>query len=258
MKQPKILVVDIETAPLLAYVWGMWDQNVGLNQIHQDWYVLSWSAKWVGSSKVMYADLRDAKDKHTDKTLLPGIWKLLDEADIVVGQNSKKFDTKKLNARFVMNGMQPPSSYKHIDTMLLAKKHFGFTSNKLEYMTDKLCTKHKKIKHAEFGGFELWKECLAGNKKAWREMERYNRMDVLSTEELYTKLIPWDSTINLNIYREEGVVPQCSCGSVKLHRRGYYYTAVAKYQKWRCEKCGKETRTGKNLLELEHHKAVVR
>ena len=255
---PKILVVDIESAPIVSYTWGLFDQNVGLNQIKQDWYILSWSAKWLGEDKVMYQDLRGKERTKTDKSLLKGIWDLLNEADIVVGQNSKRFDVKKLNARFVLNGFQPPSVYKQIDTLVLAKKHFAFTSNKLEYMTDKLCTTHKKIKHVEFGGFELWKECLAGNKKAWAQMEAYNKADVLSTEELYTKLIPWDSSLNFNIYRPEGVVSQCSCGSVKLNRRGYYYTSVAKYQKWRCMKCGKETYAGKNLLELKHHKGVVR
>ena len=86
------------------------------------------------------------------------MWKLLDEADIVIGQNSKAFDIKKLNARFIIHGMQPPSSYRQIDTKILAKKHFNFTSNKLEYLSDKLNVKYKKQTKRKFSGFEMWKE----------------------------------------------------------------------------------------------------
>src|SRR5690606_2512370 len=107
-------------------------------------------------SKVMYQDQRKAKDVRNDKELLRGIWNLLDEADIVITQNGKAFDVKKLNARFLLNGFQPPSSYRHIDTKILAKKTFALTSSKLEYMTSKLCTKYKKLSHKKYPGFSLW------------------------------------------------------------------------------------------------------
>ena len=120
--RPKVLVFDVETAPIMSYVWRLWDQNVGLNQIEQDWHIMSWAAKWLDdpADKIMYMDQRKAKNIEDDSKILRGIWKLLDEADIVITQNGKKFDQKKLNARFVLNGFQPPSSYKHIDTKQLA------------------------------------------------------------------------------------------------------------------------------------------
>lgn len=194
VKTPKILVFDIETAPILAHVWGLFDQNVGLNQIQSDWHVLSWSAKWLGDppSKVMYQDQRNAKDVTNDKKILESIRDLLNEADLVVTQNGVKFDSKKLNARFLFHEIESPSSYRHRDTLRMAKKHFNFTSYKLEYMTDKFCKKYKKLKHKKFPGHELWKECLKGNKEAWNEMEKYNKHDVLATEELYNVLKQWD------------------------------------------------------------------
>ncbi len=233
---PKILLLDVETAPMLGYVWGLWENNVALNQVKSDWHLLSWAAKWFGDKKVMYQDQRNAKNIENDKAILQGIWNLLDEADIIITQNGKSFDSKKLNARFILNGMKPPSPYKHIDTLIIAKKHFAFTSNKLEYMSDKLCTKYKKIKHAEFGGFELWKECLAGNPKAWREMERYNKYDVLALEELYTKLQPWDNSIDFNVYSDDDSI-KCNCGSSSLSKRGFHFTASGKYQRFQCQSC---------------------
>jgi hypothetical protein len=256
-KGPKVLIFDIETAPMLNYCWGIWEQNVGLNQIRSDWYVLSWSAKWLhdAPNKVMYMDQRNEKNIEDDSKLLKGIWKLLDEADVVITQNGRSFDVKKLNARFILNGFQPPSSYKHIDTKLIAKRHFGFTSNKLEYMSEKLCKKYKKQKHSKFSGFEMWRECLAGNLKAWKEMEKYNKYDVLALEELYTKLIPWDNSVNFNLYHddEENV---CKCGSIQLIKNGFYYTNVGKYQRYRCKDCGSETRGRANLLSKEKKNAL--
>jgi hypothetical protein len=190
---PKVLLLDIETSPIIASVWSIWNQDVPLNMIEKDWSVLSYSAKLLGDKKMYYDDVRGQKDVNDDSKLLKGIWKLLDEADVIVTQNGKKFDIKKLNARFIINGMQPPSSFKHIDTKQIASKNFAFTSNKLEYMAQKLGLKQQKSKHKKFSGFELWRQCLANNLDAWKEMEHYNKQDVLTLEELYLKLRGWDN-----------------------------------------------------------------
>lgn len=250
-KMPKVLVLDIETAPLISYTWGLFDQNVGLEQIKQDWHLLSFAARWYGSpeDQIFYKDQRDAIDIEDDSELLKIVWSLIDEADIILTQNGVSFDMKKLNARFVLNGMKPPSSYKNIDTLQIAKKVFGFTSNKLAYMTDKLCTKYKKQSHREFSGFELWKECLAGNPKAWKAMEQYNKYDVLSLEELYNKLAAWDtSSINFSVYSNSTEF-RCNCGSAEFKLNGYVYTKKSKFQRYICESCGKEHRDSKNLFD---------
>lgn len=246
----KILLLDIETSPIISYTWGLFDQNVALNQVKKDWNVLAWAAKWLGDSpsKIMYQDQRHAKDIHDDSGILKKVWSLLDEADVVITQNGKKFDIKKLNARFVLNGMQPPSSFKQIDTLVIAKKIFSFTSNKLEYMTGKLCTKYKKLKVKKFQGFELWSECLKGNISAWREMEKYNKYDVLSLEELYAKLRAWDNGgVDFNVYNE-GLTTRCVCGSSYFIKRGFFFSNVGKFQRYKCKSCGAETRDRVSVL----------
>lgn len=254
-KGPKVLIFDIETAPMLGYVWSLWENNVSLDQLHSDWHVLSWSAKWLDDapSKIMYQDQRKAKDVSDDKKLLKGIWDLLDEADVVITQNGKAFDHKKLNARFIYHGFQPPSSYKHIDTMIIAKKHFAFTSNKLAYMSDKFCKKYKKLKPTKFPGFSMWLECLAGNIAAWKEMEKYNKYDVLALEELYYKLIPWDNTIDFSLYNDD-LAPVCSCGSKDFKENGYAYTSMGRYKRYKCKRCGSESRGKTNLLGKDKRK----
>lgn len=253
---PKVLIFDIETSPIEAYVWGLWKNDVGLNQIKADWFVLSWSAKWLGEDEVMYMDNRKATDVSNDRKLLRGIWKLLDEADVVITQNGINFDIKKLNARFIIQGFQPPSSVRHIDTCKIAKKYFAFTSNKLAYMTDKINTKYKKLDHGKFPGFMLWSECLKGNQEAWEEMELYNKHDVLSLEELYNKLIAWENAApDFNIFHDEEI-NVCKCGSTNFMKNGYYYTPAGKYQKVRCKKCGAEQRSSDNLLSTAKRKSL--
>jgi DNA polymerase elongation subunit (family B) len=254
-EKPKILLYDIETAPMLGYVWGLWDNNIALNQLEKDWHIISWSAKWMGEDKVMYEDQRNAKVFEDETIIVKKLWKLLNQADVVITHNGKKFDQKKLNARFLALGLQPPGKRKHIDTLQIAKREFAFTSNKLEYLTDKFCVKNKKSTHAKFPGFKLWTECMKGNVEAWKEMEAYNRMDVVSLEELYLKLMPWDNTLDFNIFhdREEAF---CSCGSTEFNKNGFSYTSTGKYQRFACRKCGKEMRGNTNLLTKEKRKSL--
>lgn len=248
---PKVLLFDIETAPLEVYTWGIWDVNVALNQIKQDWTVLSWAAKWLGSDEMMYTDLRASRNKRNDRKLLRDIWRLLDEADIVITQNGRSFDVKKLNARFVINGFQPPSSYRHMDTKIIAKKHFGFTSFKLEYMAEVLDLKFKKSSHKKFIGQDLWTQCLANNQAAWTEMELYNKADVLTLEELYKRISPWDGATSFSSVAGETV---CKCGKTNLIKNGFYYTNSATHQRYKCKSCGAEMRDRKNLINFKNIK----
>lgn len=238
MSKPKILICDIESLPIEAYVWGLFDQNPGVSMMKTDWTLLSWAAKWLGEKKVYYQDTRHKRDKRDDKECARGIWKMLDQADIVIWQNGDSFDRKKLNARFILNGLNPPSPYRTIDTKKLAKKTFGFTSNSLEYMSDKLCVKYKKLKHKNFPGFEMWRECLKGNLQAFKEMEKYNKHDVLATEEVYERLSPWHQPIDFNVYDPERITNQCNCGSSNLKRAGFAFTAAGKFQRYQCVDCG--------------------
>lgn len=236
MYKQKVLVFDIETAPMLAYVWGTRDQNISLNQIKSDWYVIAWAAKWLGSpvSEVAYFDQRKAKVLSDDRAILRVLWQLLDEADIVVTQNGTKFDSRKLNARFILHGMRPPSPYKHLDTYQILSRVADFTSDKLEYYTDKLCKKYKKLSHSKFPGMELWKQCLAGNLKAWDEMEEYNIHDVLSTEELYMNTRAWTPKSAPDVH-----LTGCGICGERQQQKGYYVNRTGKLPRLHCQGCGK-------------------
>lgn len=239
MDKPNVWIIDIETFPLTASVWGLRDQNIALNQIKSDWSVMAWGAKKLGdpASKVIYKDVRGQKNLRDDSKILKDIWKILDEADIVITQNGQSFDGPKLNARFMLHGMPPPSPYKHLDTYRIVKRVAEFTSNKLEYLTEKLCTKYKKLSHGKFPGQSLWNECEKDNKEAWDEMKKYNIHDVLSTEELYLKIRAWapESMPTPHDSRDSG---QCKvCGSSDIESRGVYQLKSGDYKKIHCLNC---------------------
>lgn len=252
-KGPKILFIDIELKPILAQVWALWDQNVGLNQIQEDWSILSYCAKWKGSDEIVYEDLSGQRDFEDDSKLLPNLWKLLNEADVVVGQNSKRFDVKKINARLVLNGYPKPSTFRQIDTLLIAKAQFGFTSNKLEYMTERLCTQYKKLPHKKFPGHLLWSECLKGNAEAWQEMKDYNINDVLSLEELYDIISSWDNSLpNWDVYVDEIL------DMSEWEEDGFHYTNLGKYKRYRNKTTGVQKRSRVNELSKEKRDSLLR
>lgn len=245
---PRILTLDIETAPIESFHWALWDQNIGLNQIKCDWTILSFSAKWLDRKKVIYMDTggRGVAKVRDDSLLLEALWALLDQADIVVTQNGKSFDIKKINARLFENGFKPYSPIRQVDTKLVAKKTFGFTSNKLEWMTRHQAA--KKLKRKQFPDFTLWVECLKDNPKAWAEMKPYNIVDTLSTELLYLRMRPWiEGHPSVTAYNDNTEVACPKCGSNKVQKRGRAVSQTGEYNRYQCQGCGGWSRSRKTL-----------
>lgn len=226
----KILTIDIETRPNLAYVWGMWDQNVGLNQVEEFGTVFSWAAKWHGERKVEFAS--DHHDGH--KKMIKRAWELIDEADAVVGYNSKAFDMKHLNREFVLAGYPPPSPYADIDLINVVRQRFKFSSNKLQHVATQLGI-GSKIQH---DGFDLWVRCMQNDPKAWALMKKYNVQDVRLTEEVYDRLLPWIKN-HPHMGLHGGDPTACGrCGHYEFTKRGYRRTQTSSYTVLQCKNCG--------------------
>lgn len=240
MTAPRIATLDIETSPIMAYVWGLFKQFVNLNQIVEDWSILSFSYKWLTEKKVIHHNTggRGRAKVRDDTALLKKLWAVLDAADIIIAQNGKKFDIKKINARFIQNGMPPPSPYKVVDTMLEARAIAAFTSNKLAWLSDVL-TDQPKDDHKDFPGFELWTECLADNPKAWKAMQKYNDIDIRGTEEVYLKLRPYIiGHPNVAAYNDSEEIQCPKCGGTNMIRRGPTVTQTGRYHRYSCSDCG--------------------
>ena len=227
----KILLLDIETSPNVAHVWGIWQQNVGLSQLLESSYTMCYSAKWLGDDQIYF----DSVQKSEPKSMLEGIHGLLEQADAVVHYNGTKFDMPTLNKEFIIHKMNPPPPIKQIDLLRVVKSQFRFPSNKLDYVAQRLSLGKKK----DHEGHILWVKCMNGDKKAWKTMEEYNIQDVILLEKLYKKLLPWiKSPINLNIMKDRNGFNCPTCGKNHLISKGFSYTTTGAYQRYQCKACG--------------------
>lgn len=250
----KILCLDIENFPCLVYSWELGEVNIPLEFLVRDWTISAWAAKWVGDDKVMYMDNRGRRDVYDDKRLVKGIIKLINEADVIIGQNVKRFDLRKIAARADFHKLKPFRPCKIIDILKEERRVFALTSHKLAYKTERN-SKYKKLKHEKFPGFDLWKGCMANQLSAWKEKERYCIHDVLSTEERYNDVKSW---IKIPTIGPVDGRDRCRCGSTNLKPDRYLWTDAGRFRLYHCLDCGKWPRSAKNLLTKEQKSGKLR
>ena len=256
-KIPKILVFDIETAPLKAFVFqkSVWKANVGDEQVISEWFMLAWSAKWLFDEEVISMTLTGKEARSEDDyRLVEGLWELFNQADIIIAHNGDSFDIPNMNTRFIVNGFNPPKPYQTIDTKVIAKRQFGFTHNGLNALSKLFGMGEKRDVD-----FELWKQCVDGNEAALKEMELYNRDDVALLEQVYLKLRPWiKSHPNVGLYSlsDGAVCPNCGSEHITWLDGEYYYTQTSRYPIFVCE-CGAYGRSRKSDLTKEEKNNLV-
>lgn len=251
----KILYIDIETAPNVVYTWGLFNQNVGLDQIVQSGHTLCYAAKWEDESEVVFSSTYHDGDDN----MVASVWKLLDEADIVIHYNGRKFDMPILNKEFIKHGLQPPTPYQQVDLLETARRRFKFVSNKLDYVSQFLGL-DSKVQHK---GMSLWSGCMAGNDEDWELMKEYNIQDVRMLPDLYKALLPWiQDHPNLALYEEddpEKKIPvRCTnCGSTHVKKNGVEHLKTQSYQRYKCLDCGTPLRGRSTIVPLEKRRATL-
>lgn len=223
---PKILVLDIETRPAVAYVWRTFKENIGYEQILDPGGMICFAAKWVGLPEVyFYSEWGEGR---------PGMVRaahaLISEADAVITYNGDKFDLPKLNGEFILQGLNAPPAITSIDVVKSVRK-LGFLMNRLAFIGP-LLRVGEKVKHE---GFELWSKVIKGDEKARNRMKKYNIQDVVLLEKLYKKIRPY-----IHNHPHMGTAKrECgACGSNKMQSRGYRRTKAFKVQRLQCVSCG--------------------
>lgn len=227
----RILLLDIETAPNVAYVWGLFDQNVSHDQVIESSYIICWSAQWYGEKKIMHEYVQD---KHAPrKQMLLSVHHLLDQADIVVHYNGKKFDIPILNREFFKHQIHPPSPYKQVDLYKTVKKEMRFESNKMAALTQQLGLASK-LAH---DGFQMWVGCMDGDRDCLAKMTKYNKQDVHILDLLFPRFLPWlPNYPKMNIDHPEAC-PRCGAKE-SLQARGRTVTTTMTYRRYQCQSCG--------------------
>ena len=242
MPEPKILLFDIETSLSRGYFFDLWKEG-NIVEIELSWYMLSFAYKWAHQKKVHVAALPHfpgyLKNPRCDKLLVTALHQLLSDASVVVAHNGDRFDIRKANARFIANGLQPPSPYKTVDTLKVARRIFKFDSNRLDDLGAYLGVGRKK----PTTGKALWLGCMNGNLRCWKQLADYNKQDVLLLERVFERLRPWHTTHpNLTLYTRAKACPVCQ--SPKLHKDGFEYLRTGRRQRMSCCKCGHKFKTG--------------
>jgi len=253
LENPKIAVLDIETLPGVGFFWQLFDTTISIDQVIEDITFLSWAGKWLDSPK-MYSDILTPDEAiHRDTSrITQSVWDFLKQADIVVGHNFHGYDSKIINTNYLEHNLGPLKPII-IDTLLVAKNHFRFSSNKLQFINRKLGMRDK----MDTGGFQLWKDCHYGDPVALQKMMSYNIQDIYSTEDLFHKFKPYIRNINIGLYTESDETVCPTCGSASLHDEGSYYTPAGKWTAVRCEVCQSLSRRKANLLTVKKRKGLL-
>ena len=217
--------------------------------------MLSYSCKWLLEPITHSSVLTPEEVKlNDDSRLLNELWRWLDSADIIIAHNGKGFDIPRINTRFVRQGLPPTSSYQIIDTLEVARKFFDFPHNSLAGLAEYLGLTPKITND----GFELWKNCMAGDKEALLEMETYNRGDVTTLEDIYMVLRPYIKPHpNMGLFVEGDFKVCPTCASEDIEEKGYYYTPMNKYSEFHCNTCGASGRSRHAEPKYKHLVASV-
>lgn len=249
----KILLFDLETSYISAYVFGLYNQNINPDNIIEDWKLLCFSAKWLFSKDIISFKLTEQELKDRDDSrIVKELWKLMDEADIVIAHNAERFDNKKAKAKFFEHDLGLPSSFKTIDTLRHART-LGLTSKRLDYIS--------KFKNAD-GKLEtskgMWRDVMDGKYDKLVEMSLYCDEDVNVLEGVYLDLLPYIKPHpNLGLFIVDDVESCPSCGSQNIKWKGSdYLTSVNRYSSFRCTDCNSVGRSRKPLKLMRENLTI--
>ena len=254
---PKILIFDIETSYIEIASWGINKQYINKNQILNDWFIISYAAKWLYDENI-YSSVLTSKEaiKKDDKRILKELWELLNKCDIAITYNGNNFDIPKVNTRFIINEIYPPSNYKSIDVFQTISRNFAFTSRAMDYVNLTLDLERKK----ETGGLDLWKRCIAGDGHSLNDMLDYNEQDVIALQETYLAVRPWiKNHPNIGLWHDSKESVCGYCGSTDFeYISNLYSTPAGLFKSFRCNNCHAIGRTQEQCLSKEKRKGLMK
>lgn len=238
----RVLILDIESKPGQYYSWGPKADWLASPMMIEPGGMLCFAAKWLGQEDVMF--FADWDTGHAE--MVKFAHQLLSLADIVITYNGDRYDLKRLNNEFLSAGMGPPSPYRSIDLFKTNRARFDLPYKKLDYIAQVTGTGEK----LATGGFQLWIDVMNDDPEAQRQMEEYNVGDVLLTEKVYVKLLPWLTTVphmGMFVVGQDGGCPYC--GGTTQATGQPYYAYVQAYELFQCDNCEGWSRGNKPMLE---------
>jgi len=249
---PRVLLIDIETAPNLSYTWGLFDQTISIDAVAQTGYTLCYAAKWHDEKKIAWDSVNG---KGGREGMIRRVHALMGQADAIISYNGDKFDIPKLNQEFLALDMHPPTPTIQMDLLKTIRNKFKLTSNKLDFVARHLGIPGK-VRHK---GWSLWTGCMHNIGEDWRLMKEYNMNDVVVLERVYKKVLPWINTkFNWGLHVDSDSLMCKNCGSSNVQRRGYSLTQTSAFVRYQCQGCGKWQRSSENVIDLEKRRTLLR
>lgn len=233
--QAKILTIDIERLPGLAYAWEPKTRYIPPRNFIEWPRMVCFAARWYGQKRVIF----EAEWKDRDR-MIERAWSLYDEADIVITFNGIRFDNKHLKSDWLLAGMAPPLPWKDLDLFQVAKQ-FGFESKSLDSLTRRLGRPGKELHYS----LETTLAAVEGDRDAQRELTTYNHGDIELTEWLHDRLIGWMPAAPFKgTHGDEKVCNQCGSHELTHVPNQRYRAVVLDYALYRCDNCGGVLRAG--------------
>jgi DNA-directed RNA polymerase subunit M/transcription elongation factor TFIIS len=254
MKDPKILYIDIENSRMVVEfeTYSLYNNDViHPRHIKHDWYITCAAWAWLDAKKQKVGKIETVavndfktykKDFRDDRGVVKKLHKVLSEADLIVGHNSDKFDLKKINYKFIKHGLPTIDLPATVDTLKVAKKYAGASSNRLYYLAREFGVSMKidlpsSVMHQADNGCE----------KSLKKVIAYNKGDIRAGAGVYFKLLPHiknhpniDKLMGRKVKKER---PNCqNCGSKKVQSNGLRTTKAGRFRYYRCHDCGSSTK----------------
>jgi hypothetical protein len=250
---PRVGILDIETLPAETLNFSLFSQDMGVEQVISDVCLLSWAGKFLNEPDI-YSDILTSKEapKKDTKRIVSSCHDFMSKCDVIIGHNFVAFDAKLMNTFFLKYDFQP-LKYTAVDTLLVARNSFRFSSNKLAFINRQLGIREK----ISNDGFVLWRRCLQGDQESLDAMMEYNIGDIFSTEQLFYKIRPYIKNFNVALYNEIDEYQCPVCGSLNLKSNGFYFSPSGKWESVVCEDCKCVSRKKQNLLDKEKRKSLL-
>ena len=237
-EMPKILVFDIETTLLRAYIWDCGEQVIKHGQLvegYDQFNIICICYSWLHEKKI-YTLSYDLVTQDPS-AMIKEFDKVVAQADIIVGKNSRKFDIKMINTVRMARGLKPFPNWavNNSDLESQFRKHFRLPSQSLDYVAKMLRVGLKgKMELYDWIAIQNYNIDPVEGLKAFKKMLKYCRNDVMITKEGLIKSFPYIiSDINFAEYcskvkevkqgkkKVKVVTPACkACGTRNVIKNG--------------------------------------
>jgi uncharacterized protein YprB with RNaseH-like and TPR domain len=241
--EPKIMYFDIETSDLSAgfgelLCFGYWWHHETRPRVLNIYDYEGWD---------------DLPVERRDKYLLADVAMIMEEADVIIGHYSTKFDFPFIQTRLAIHKMKPIPQPIHIDTWRISKYCLKLNNNKLKTIAEALeCDEQK-------AGVPLmvWRRAKAHDLAALKLISKYNLQDVRTERSIVERLMPLTKSMpSWNVFTNDPAVRCPSCGGTHLIHRGYVHTKLFKFDRLCCADCGKWMRSRTSVTPKDTSRAV--